>query len=309
MFIVDAHCDTLSGMLKRNEGFEDNNLQIDYKTLKNASAEGFLQFFAVFESPSNPMSVQKKEVWEMIASFHRIASDFGMKKVLCREDLYGGGIRALLALEGLYFLEGDASAVDRLYEEGVRCMSLTWGPDNEFAGGIRENSGKGLTANGIEAVGKAMEKGILIDVSHLSDRGFSQIAELAAEHGKPFVATHSNARKICGHKRNLTDDMLRKLAKSGGVAGINMFACFLGDGCIAGVDEVIKHIEHICSAVGPMHVGFGCDFDGIERDKSAIDGPLNLAEILDRLLSLNYSEGDVRNIAGGNFLRVLENVL
>jgi len=151
--------------------------------------------------------------------------------------------------------------------------------------------------------------GMLVDVSHLSDRGFYDIAEIAASFKKPFAATHSNARRVCHHMRNLDDDMLGIIAGAGGFTGINMYTCFLDDGCCAGIDEVIRHIEYICSVAGSSHVGFGSDFDGIDRNKSAIGGPRDFNRVLERLLQLNYNEDDVRKIASGNILRVLSEVL
>jgi len=309
MYIVDTHCDTLHGMLIKNEAFSKNTLQIDYEKLRNSSSEGFLQFFAVFESPSNPMSKQKTDVKAMIESFHQITAEYKMHKVLKKDDLEKKGIKSLLSLEGLYFMEGNVDMLDDLYQEGVRCMSLTWNPDNEFSGGVAGKSNSGLSKKGYELVEKAMKMGILLDVSHITDKGFWDIKNLAYKYEKPFVATHSNVRKLCSHKRNLNDKMINALSQSGGVAGINMFSCFLNDNCKAGLVDVIKHIEYICALTGPQHVGFGCDFDGIDKERSALSGPEALRDVLESLLQLNYSEQDVMNIAGDNFLRVLGEVL
>lgn len=309
MFIVDTHCDTLHGMLIKNEKFGKNELQIDYEKISKSSSEGFLQFFAVFESPSNPMTKQIADVKAMIESFKKITSEYKMHKVLSKKDLGGKGIKALLSLEGLYFMEGDVEMLDSLYEDGVRCLSLTWNPDNEFCGGVSGKSQKGLSEKGFQLVEKAIEKGILIDVSHITDKGFWDVKALAEKYKKPFVATHSNARSLCSHKRNLDDKMIKALSESRGVAGINMFNCFLNDNCEAGISDVVKHIEYISSLTSTEHVGFGCDFDGIDREKSAISGPDELNCVLEKLLQLNYKENDVKNIAGGNFLRVLGEVL
>ena len=309
MFIVDGHCDTLHALLIKEEDLSDNSLQVSKNALDICSKEGILQFFAVFESPSNPIEKQKADVRTMIDSYHKISEENYMKKVLSKKDLQGEGIKALLSLEGLYFMEGDIGLLDNLYDDGVRCMSLTWNPDNEFAGGVSGVSGGGLTEKGFELIKKAFGKGILIDVSHITDKGFWDIAEAAGINRKPFVATHSNARKLCSHKRNLDDRMLKELARAGGVTGINMFSCFLSDKCEADINDVIRHIEYICSLIGPSYVGFGSDFDGIDRAKSAIAGPSKIGGVLERLLKLNYSEKDVIKIASGNFLRVLKEVL
>lgn len=309
MYIVDTHCDTLNGMLIKNEAFGKNTLQIDYEKLTNSSDKGFLQFFAVFESPSNSMTKQKANVRSMIESFHKITDEYKIQRVLNKSDLDKKGIKALLSLEGLYFMEGDIELLDSLYDDGVRCMSLTWNPDNEFSGGVSGKSESGLSKKGIDLAEKAMKKGILLDVSHISDKGFWDIQKIAEKYEKPFVATHSNVRNLCDHKRNLNDKMIKALSDSGGVAGMNMYSCFLNNNCEAGLDDVTRHIEYICALTGPSHVGFGCDFDGIDKDKSALPGPEALNSVLEKLLQLNYPESDVIKIAGSNFIRVLGEVL
>jgi membrane dipeptidase len=103
--------------------------------------------------------------------------------------------------------------------------------------------------------------------------------------------------------------MLRQLAKSGGFTGINMYSCFLNNECKVDFDDVIRHIEYICSLCGPEHVAFGSDFDGIESDRSVLDNPQDMEKVLEMLLRLNYSESDVGKIASGNIIRVLSEVL
>lgn len=303
------HCDTLHGMLIKTEGFKDNTLQIDHRRLMNSNNGEFLQFFAVFESPSNPMSKQKSEVVDMINMYLNIVKEFKLQAVLTKADLNKNGLKSLLSLEGLYFMDGNIELLDGLYNSGVRCLSLTWNPDNEFSGGVGGESQKGLTNMGQELVKTAFSKGILIDVSHITDNGFWDIKKLADKFKKPFAATHSNVRKLCSHIRNLNDDMLKAIADSGGVSGINMYSCFLNDKCDADINDVIEHIEYICSLTGPEYVGFGGDFDGIDRDKSALPGPESYNEVLEKLLQLNYSEDEVKGIAGENTIRVLREVL
>ena len=309
MFLVDAHCDTLHGMLVKDKSFKENDLQIDLDKLKQSSNEGFLQFFAVFESPSLTIQRQISDVKQMINSFKTIIKEYGINRILSKNDLRTSGLNALLSLEGLYFIDGNTDLLDGLYDDGVRCLSVTWNPDNEFSGGVAGKSNLGLSKKGYKIINKSFEKGILVDVSHITDKGFHDIAEIAEKYGKPFVATHSNVRKICSHKRNLSDQMLKVLAKADGVSGINMYTCFLSDNCQAGIDDVLKHIEYICGLTGPEHVGFGCDFDGIDRDKSALEGPMALQSVLENLLQLNYKEADVKKIASENFIRVLGEVL
>lgn len=309
MFIADTHCDTLSGMLIKSEGFSENSLQISYQRLMNSGKGEFLQFFAIFESPKIPLSKQKSDVIAMIDLYHTTVKEFNFQTILKKEDLAKKGIKSLLSLEGLYFMDGNIDFLNDLFESGVRCLSLTWNPDNAFSGGVGDISQKGLTEQGGTLVKEVFKMGILLDVSHITDKGFWDIKNLADEYKKPFAATHSNARKLCSHSRNLDDNMLKAIADSGGVSGINMYSCFLNNNCKADISDVIMHIEYISALTGPEFVCFGGDFDGIDRDKSALPGPESYNEVLDKLLQLNYSEEEVKGIAGENIVRVLSKVL
>lgn len=309
MFIADAHCDTLLGMQTNNVKFESNTLQIDYKRLKKASEQGYLQFFAVFQTPSVTIEEQKTNADNMIELFNGIIEQQNINHILAKSDLKQNGINGLLSIEGLYFLDGNISGFNELYKKGVRCISLTWNPDNDFSGGIMGETGKGLTSKGKKLIRKANDKGVLVDVSHISDNGFWDVAAIMKKQNKPFCATHSNSRRLCSHARNLDDDMLKEIARSNGFVGINMYSCFLSNDCMADIDDVIRHIEYICSLCGADYVGFGSDFDGIDRDKSALSDPIEINKVLEKLLQMNYKEEDVLKIASGNIIRVLGEVL
>ncbi|HPQ47352.1 MAG TPA: membrane dipeptidase [Clostridia bacterium] len=309
MKIVDAHCDTLNAMLEKKEGFGENSLQINLKNIKAGGLGNLLQFFAVFVHPSLSLEDGMKATEDMIDIFNHMSREGFIEVIRNSSDLDKEGLKGLLSMEGMYFTGGNRDIVDELHSKGVRCMSLTWNPDNMYSGGISGNTAGGLTREGSRVVERALEKGILIDVSHISDAGFFDVAEIASEYGKPFAATHSNARALCHHKRNLDDSMLSTIAAADGFTGINMYSCFLSDNCEADVEDVVAHIDYICSRTGPAHVGFGSDFDGIDRNKSAIAGPHEFHDVIDRLLSMNYNEDDVRNIAFGNIERVLRKTL
>ncbi len=309
MKIADAHCDTLSGLLDNNEKFTSNSLQIDKSKLLDGGFESYLQFYAVFVHPSLDYEDGWQKTEAMIDLYNRIVDEGHIKAVKGLSDLKETGLMGLLSIEGMYFTGKNKRIVETLYDKGVRCMSLTWNPDNQYAGGITGEKSGGLTKEGRRVVADAFEKGILLDVSHISDKGFYEIAEIADSFNKPFVATHSNARNICHHLRNLDNDMLEVIAKTDGFTGINMYSCFLSDNCEADIEDVVAHIDYICGIVGAEHVSLGSDFDGIDRDKSAIEGPWEMPDIIDRLLSMNYNEDDVRKIAYGNIERVLSRIL
>ncbi len=144
----------------------------------------------------------------------------------------------------------------------------------------------------------------MIDVSHLSDEGFCDVAEITS---KPFIASHSNSRTVCPHFRNLTDDQFKVLIKRGGVAGINLCPDFLGTD--PSVDSIVRHIEHFAALGGENNIGIGADFDGIGSLPRGIRGTEDLYKIFDRLLSLNYSQEQADKIAFSNMYRVFSEVL
>ena len=315
MHVIDAHCDTLYAMCK-----EKTQLQFTYDLVKSLNMP-YLQFFAMYSPPSlllqeGGFDQSVKIHLQMLKLYEEMTKKYSYTEVLCKKDIIAfektdtdscNTLFSLLSVEGVYLSKGELSYIDYLYDNGVRCLSFTWNHSNEFAEGVNGNKGEGLTVLGRKAVKKCNSLGIIIDVSHASDKTFYDIAELSK---KPFVATHSNSRFICAHRRNLDDEMLKTIAKSGGLAGINYFSDFLVEkeqNREAGVDDIIRHIEHMASLTGTKHIGLGSDFDGV--DKAAISDVSAVEEIINTLLRLNYSEQAVKDICAGNMIRILREVL
>lgn len=174
-----------------------------------------------------------------------------------REVIASGRIALVLAFEGMEPVGGDLAVLDAFFRLGIRIASFTWNRRTQFADGAGENdTGGRLTRLGVAAVAHMERTGMILDVSHLSDRGLWHVAELAQ---KPFVASHSSCRALLEHPRNLPDDGLRAIARSGGFIGINAFGGFLAPGD-ATVDDFIRHLRHAVDVVGAEHVGLGMDF-------------------------------------------------
>ena len=144
---------------------------------------------------------------------------------------------------------------------------------------------------------------MLIDVSHMTDKGFSDVIELSTS---PIIASHSNSRKKSNHRRNLTDEQILQLKKNGGVMGINLYPDFLRQSGSASIKDIIKHIEHVSALAGSEILGIGADFDGIDDTPEDIKGVQDLYKIIDELSRLNYSDEYIRKLAGGNFMRVIK---
>jgi membrane dipeptidase len=166
----------------------------------------------------------------------------------------------ILTVEGGSALAGKLENVDRLYELGVRMMGLTWNATNEIAGGA--DTDEGFTPFGREVVQRMEQLGMAVDVSHLSDRAFWELCEFAE---KPFLASHSNSRAVCCHRRNLTDDMFREIVRRGGIVGLNYSVNFLKDGGVgASFDDLLRHTYHFLELGGGETLSLGSDFDGTD---------------------------------------------
>lgn len=213
---------------------------------------------------------------------------------------------ALLSVEGGECLNGELSILRQLYRLGVRSMLLTWNHRNLLADGVEEECGGGLTEFGRLVVAEMNRLGMIIDVSHLCEASFYEVISLSS---KPVIASHSNAGAICPHVRNLNDSQLKTIAANGGVVGINFYPRFLNNTDKANLDDVVKHIEHVCSVTGENHIGIGADFDGIDCTPDGLEGTQCIPALFERLEQLNYGTGLLEKIAGLNFMRVIKQIL
>lgn len=310
MIVFDAHCDTMTEILEKKQELLQNEGHVDIRRMKQY--DGFVQIFAAWMAPEcNYQSL----VWAMkiLDKFYEQVERYQEEITLATnydavlQAIGEGRVAALLSIEGGEALQGDISVLRMLYRLGVRSICLTWNGRNELGVGVGEGDAQeGLTPFGIEVVKEMNRLGMLIDVSHLSPGGFWDVI---AQSKKPIIASHSNAKKICAHRRNLTDEQFRAIADMGGVVGINLYPEFLNDCGKADVNDVVKHIEHFMSLGGEDHIGLGADFDGIDRTPHGIRGVQDLDVIFNTLLSLNYTQQQVEKIAGKSFLNLVRSVI
>lgn len=310
MKLIDLHCDTILSCLDSDGKVKlrKNDLCIDIKKLKKA--DSLAQFFAMFvdlDKYSAPMD----RCLDMIDCFYNeieensadIAFAGSMKEL--KKNNSEGKISAFLTVEEGGVLEEKLRNLRILYKLGVRLITLTWNYPNciGYPNFRWEHKDKGLTAFGEEVVAEMNRLGMIIDVSHLSDQGFYDVAELS---GKPFIASHSNARAVTNHWRNLTDDMLRKLAEKGGVAGLNLEPEFLGDG--GSVEAMTRHVIHMINAAGIEAVAIGTDFDGCSL-LTAIKDAGDMHKLWDALSKAGLSGRDMDKIIHKNVERVIRDVM
>lgn len=223
-----------------------------------------------------------------------------------------GVIGVALALEGGEALEGDLALLRTFHRLGVRLLTLTHNPRNELADGVAEAAaGGGLTTFGRQVVAECNRLGIVVDVSHLAPAGFWQVLEGSAA---PVIASHSNARALCDHPRNLTDEQVRALAATGGTIGVTFAPQFLREGpddqhpMSTSLSDVLDQVEYLMRLAGPESVALGSDFDGIECAPEGLTDVSFLPALTGGLLARGWAEPVVRGFLGGNLLRVFRTV-
>ncbi|HKM42506.1 MAG TPA: dipeptidase [Limnochordia bacterium] len=312
MFIFDAHVDTLSRLLAAGETLEDNRGHVNLNFLRQ-SKQGGAQFFAAFVSPQFYHGKALHATMEMLDLFWRWMEEFPEDLVFAGtgsdivELRAKGKMACLLAIEGGEALEGKLANLRMFYRLGVRLLTLTWNHRNDLASGQLEgNDGAGLSLFGKEVVAEMNRLGMLVDVSHLNDAGFWDVLSVSED---PVVASHSNARTLCNHPRNLTDEQIRAIAAAGGVIGVNFCTHFLAKDRQATIHDVVEHIQYLATVGGVDCVGLGSDYDGIGETPLGLANYSKTVELADILHERGYGERDVAKITGGNFLRVCKTVL
>lgn len=222
-------------------------------------------------------------------------------------DIHEGRVAIFGAVEGGHAIENSLEKLTTLYEHGARYLTLTWINGNDWAG---SSSGKGdtrtggLTAFGRDVIRTMNRLGMLVDVSHASPETVADVLEVSEV---PIIASHSSARALNDHDRNLTDDQLRAIAASGGVINVNFYPKFLDARFPEPVplSRVIDHIEHIAGVTGVDHVGLGSDFDGISAVPVGLEDVTKMPAIADALLDRGWSAVEIAQVLGQNMLRLL----
>lgn len=312
--VFDLHCDTGYALLGKNfipdKTLDKNKLHIDLE--RAAKLPGYCQCFACFTTPLEKlpagmsiMDLFERElntiVHEVNRNSDRIRQVFSPEEI--EENYKNGLMSAVLTIEGPAGFGFDPSLLEMLHTVGFRISTLGWNEKNELIGS--HSTGGGLTERGREYVRECQRLGILVDVSHCSDEGFWNIVDMTQA---PVIASHSNSRAICPESRNLTDDMFRAICGTGGVAGLNVYTEFLGQG--ATLDTACDHILHWLE-LDPegRHIALGGDLDGCEELPAGFDGIQSYPMLASRLLERGVGEQIVENIFWNNAMGVLKHAV
>ena len=217
-----------------------------------------------------------------------------------------GKAAALLSIEGAELLPDRPDALDYVYDAGVRLITLTWNYRSRYGCSSAVDQNEGLTELGKQLVRDCGEKGIIVDVSHLSDRGFQDVCEAT---DRPFVATHSDSRVLCRNSRNLTDEQFTEIANRRGLVGVNLYTPFLVRQSDSVIDDAIDHIERFIGMYGEKVVALGCDFDGCDTLPIGIDGLADMYRLADRMLTLGYKQETVDGLFYDNAFNFMQKML
>lgn len=207
----------------------------------------------------------------------------------------------LITLEGVDGLEGNLFYLELCFQMGVRIVGLTWNHANWAADGIMEKRGASLTTKGRELVHLCNRTGMLLDVSHLSEKGFWELADLSE---RPFIASHSNSYSVCSHVRNLKDDQIQAIIAREGRIGLTFVPWFVKEHEVVHIEDLLPHIEHICSLGGAHHLMMGSDFDGIPVKIQGLENAGCYPKLTEVLLK-HYDEALVHGWLWRNAMRYL----
>ncbi|HEX3026713.1 MAG TPA: membrane dipeptidase [Clostridia bacterium] len=264
MRYFDLHCDTITKCSDKNKELFHNDLHISLE--RAAGYATWAQFFAVWTPDKTNGDEAEKRFWKTYAAFttqigkNKNLIDFCGNAKDLEQAVAAGKQIAMLSIEGAVCLNGRLELIDEFYHKGVRLLSLTWNDRCITADGCMTPDAQGLTPFGREVIRRMGRLGMVADVSHLSEKGFWEIARLT---DRPFVASHSNSAAVCAHKRNLTDDQLKEIVNREGLVGLNLYTEFIRRGKPpVRVEDLLSHIDHILSLGGENVLAIGSDFDG-----------------------------------------------
>lgn len=314
MRIIDMHCDTLiEGWRKPEISFVDGDRSINLQLLKDH--ESLAQFFAMYLSRQEMKTMDPYDILKGIYGYYSrmmeenrdlIRPAYSASDIRANQE--AGLLSSFLTVEDGVFLDGKIERLQEVYDMGVRLITLMWNFENSVGFPCSDDPQahmKGLKPFGIEAVEAMNEMGMIIDVSHMSEGGFYDVAKHSR---KPFVASHSCARALCNHRRNLTDDQLKTLGNAGGIVGVNFECSFLKEGSDrATYDQIIEHLLYMRNKAGIEAVGFGSDFDGIDDNGELVNygGFTTLLERMEK----HFTYDEIDKICSENALRVVEDVI
>lgn len=311
MDYFDMHCDTIyelssyalyckaGGTLLKNDG------QLDLT--RTARYGHYAQMFALFCGASPIQTKEEAHIrfTHLLQTAHNAFAACSDRLMHCKtaDDFHTAERQekaaAFLSVEGAELLQSEAD-IQAAIDAGVRIVTLTWNHRSCYGCGASFDNDAGLTEKGVQFAQSLSQRGVFLDVSHLSERGFWDLTECIPG---PIVATHSNSRAICPHVRNLTDAQFCAVIQRGGLVGINLYVPFLTQRRRANALDILRHIEHFCELGGENHLCIGADWDGCDRLPDGIDDVTGMERLAEILAQHGYSDIQIQNLMYDNAKR------
>ena len=303
MKLFDGHCDTAFELWQRGEGLHCNSCHIDLQRAKKLDAYAQIFAFCSYAGSAGivetaeaalelPLAALRRELAEHTDAIAPAADAAGI-----RQAWNDGKAAALFSIEGPEVIGCNPERLAGLRALGFVTTTLTWNMNTPLAG--CHASDRGLSPRGRDYVRAAEDCGMYIDVSHLSERAFWELCEVAR---KPILASHSNCRALRDHSRNLTDDQLRAIAQLGGTVGLNLYVPFLGE--TADFSTMLAHLEHMLCVCGENHVALGGDLDGCDELPEGFSGVESYPDFYGYLRTKGYEEATLDRIFYKNLLQL-----
>lgn len=310
MKFIDLHCDTAGRIFYEDLNLKKSICKVDMEKLKKGN--NLAQVFAIFVD----QDLNRNPYEEFLKIYNSFMKEIKLNdseieivtNVRQLEDVKRKNkLAAFLSIEEGEVIRGKVENLKNVYDMGIRILTVTWNYKNKlgYPNYNFKYADKGLTEKGIEIIKECESLGIIPDVSHLSDKGFYDLAEVSR---KPFIASHSNARTVTNHARNLTDEMIRLLAEKGGVMGLNFCSEFLGDSIVSSLEEITMHASHIKNVGGIDVLCLGSDFDGIMNEVEIKDAS-EFYKLEDALKKKGFTESEIEKVFYKNVLRVFDECL
>lgn len=299
MPLFDAHCDTAFRTLEKGEGLYRNSGHTDLR--RGGEYKPRVQVYAIFDEGGDLRAKYRRQLFHLKSQLEMNSGIVSLctSKADILKTISQGRQAAVISVEGAELLGCGEEGLREAYKDGVRAVNITWNHENALSGSNAEGTDRGLTPAGRDFVRRCSKLGVIVDLSHISDPGFWDTLETAEGQ---IMASHSNSRAVCAHRRNLTDDMFRALMARGGVAGINLYAEFLGEN--ADIETVVRHIGHFLELGGERNIGIGADFDGCDRLPRGIRGIQDMGRLYEALLNRGVPKNVADDIFFNNFMRI-----
>ncbi|MDD6189774.1 MAG: membrane dipeptidase [Clostridiales bacterium] len=304
--LFDGHCDTLFRLEAENKAvgsLRSGELHIDLEGL--AAYAPAAQFFAIWgiERAMPDCDIFSRLYGRFVAELEKNSDMMCLCTTAAEAEkaAAAGKLAAFLGVEGAHLI-ADGERLEEAYEKGVRMVTITWNNANTLSGTNIEESGRGLSGKGRDFVRRCQRMGVIVDLSHISERGFWDTLDIAE---KPVIASHSCSAAVFRHSRNLTDDQFRAVRDIGGTVGLNLFTDFLGGDS---VEICLRHIEHFLDLGGEKTLAAGGDLDGcysLPKPFTGIDG---WGIIYHALADRGYPENLLEDIFYNNLMRVVRNI-